>query len=55
MTTSPNACRHCGIERRDHALAQRWKEPVGWHQWAPPTQEQIKARMLARRAERKPR
>ncbi|MBH1939252.1 hypothetical protein I5Q34_34195 [Streptomyces sp. AV19] len=50
---SPNSCRYCGIEQRGHA--QRWKSPVGWHKWTPPTHEQIKARMLARRAERNPR
>jgi hypothetical protein len=48
--TNPNACRHCGIDKREHM--QQWKPPVGWHQWTPPTQEQIKARMLARHAER---
>ncbi len=50
MTTSPSACRHCGVEKRGHA--QQWKPSVGWHKWTPPTEEQIKARMLARRAER---
>ncbi|WP_158079332.1 hypothetical protein [Actinomadura sp. CNU-125] len=29
---------------------QRWdEESAGWHGWTQPTQEQIKARMLARR------
>ncbi|WP_424891828.1 hypothetical protein [Streptomyces sp. XH2] len=50
MTTSPNACCYCGIEKREHL--QRWKPLVGWHQWTPPTQEQIKARMITRRAEK---
>lgn len=45
--TSPSACRWCGIDQREHA--QRWKPPIGWHKWQPPTQQQIKARMLARR------
>jgi hypothetical protein len=27
---------------------QRWKD--GWHKWIAPSQEQVKARMLARRA-----
>ncbi|MGW5477655.1 hypothetical protein [Streptomyces sp. NPDC004008] len=44
----PSACRWCGIPQREHA--QRWAKPVGWHRWEQPTQEQIKARMLARRA-----
>ena len=47
---NPNACRWCGIDKREHM--QQWKPPVGWHQWTPPTQDQIKARMLARHAER---
>ncbi|MEU1309464.1 hypothetical protein ABZ419_11295 [Streptomyces cinnamoneus] len=50
MTASPNSCRYCGVEERGHA--QQWKADVGWHKWASPTEEQIKARMLARRAER---
>jgi hypothetical protein len=49
---NPNGCRWCGIDRRPHF--QQWKPPVGWHQWEQPTQQQIKDRMLARRAERKP-
>lgn len=52
--TNPSGCRHCGIDERGHA--RRWTPPSkdgpGWHQWTPPTQEQIKARMLARRAAR---
>lgn len=48
MTTTPNGCRHCGIDHREHA--QRWTDAAGWHQWTPPTQQQIKARMRARRA-----
>lgn len=43
----PSGCRHCGVEARDHC--QRWASSVGWHRWVEPTQEQIKARMLARR------
>ncbi|MCX4751738.1 hypothetical protein OG455_41755 [Kitasatospora sp. NBC_01287] len=49
-TDEPSACGHCGIPDRVHY--QRWKPPVGWHQWTPPSQEQIKARMTARRAAR---
>ncbi|MEU4080381.1 hypothetical protein [Streptomyces venezuelae] len=48
MTTTPNGCRHCGIDHHEHA--QRWTEAAKWHQWTPPTQQQIKARMRARRA-----
>jgi hypothetical protein len=49
----PTACGLCGINDREHM--QRWKPPVGWHTWTAPTQAQIKARMLARRAARKTR
>ncbi|MGC5012589.1 hypothetical protein ACLQ2R_17635 [Streptosporangium sp. DT93] len=48
--TAPNGCTHCGIEQHDHA--QRWTDEAGWHVWAAPTQEQIKARMLTRRETR---
>lgn len=44
---APSGCRWCGLEARGHA--QRWKPPVGWHKWEPPTPEQRKERMLARR------
>ena len=47
---TPNGCRWCGIDQRPHAM--QWKPPIGWHQWERPTQQQIKERMLARRAER---
>ncbi|MGW2520483.1 hypothetical protein ACWC09_26410 [Streptomyces sp. NPDC001617] len=47
---APNGCRLCGIEQRGHA--RQYKPPVGWHTWQPPAQQQIKARMLARRAAR---
>jgi hypothetical protein len=46
----PSGCRYCGIPARVHA--QQWKASVGWHKWVLPTQAQIKARMLARRAAR---
>jgi hypothetical protein len=48
--TDPSACRHCPETERGHF--QRWTDPVGWHRWTAPTQEQIKARMTARRAGR---
>lgn len=48
MTTpNPSGCRHCGLDQRDHM--QRWTTEAGWHTWTPPTDEQIKARMRARR------
>jgi hypothetical protein len=50
VTTEPNGCAHCGIPERQHY--QQWKPPVGWHRWAAPSTEQIKARMIARRATR---
>ncbi|WP_328973531.1 hypothetical protein [Streptomyces sp. NBC_00239] len=46
--TEPSACQHCGITRREHM--QRWTTSAGWHQWTPPTTQQIKARMRARSA-----
>lgn len=46
-----NGCRHCGLPVREHM--QRWSAHAGWHKWVEPTQEQIKDRMLARRAQRK--
>lgn len=49
-TVEPSACRWCGIPKRLHC--RQWKKPVGWHQWVQPLQEQIKARMLARRVAR---
>ena len=52
MTTDPSGCRWCGVDQREHM--QRWKPPVGWHQWTPPTQQQTKTRMHARRARRNP-
>ena len=46
-----DGCRHCGLPAREHM--QRWEPGPGWHKWAAPTQDQIKDRMLARRAQRK--
>lgn len=45
---NPNGCRHCGIDQRRHA--RQWTEQAGWHTWTQPTQEQMKARMKARRS-----
>ena len=47
---TPSGGQHCGVERHDHC--QRWTTDARWHKWAAPTQEQIKARMLARREQR---
>lgn len=49
---APSGCRWCGIEQREHM--QRWKPPVGWHEWAAPTLEQRKERMWARRGKGRP-
>lgn len=50
----PSACRWCGIPKRGHF--QQWSPPSkggpGWHKWEHPSQAQVKARMLARRAAR---
>lgn len=46
---TPNGCRWCGIDKRRHA--RQWTEEAGWHAWEQPTQDQIKARMFARRNE----
>lgn len=44
---NPDACRHCGTAQREHA--QLHHPNVGFHEWAEPTDEQRKERMLARR------
>ena len=43
---TPYGCRWCGIERRGHGLQHLWGRPS--HRWEPPTQAQIKARMVER-------
>ncbi|MFD8771435.1 hypothetical protein [Streptomyces sp. NPDC059916] len=47
---NPMGCGRCGIDRSVHAI-QAGSE--GSHTWQRPTQQQIKDRMLARRAEGK--
>ena len=47
--TSPTGCRWCGIDQRGHGI-QAGSD--GRHAWTRPTQQQIKDRMLARRAGR---
>ncbi|MFF7851872.1 hypothetical protein ACFZDF_30435 [Streptomyces sp. NPDC007910] len=46
----PSSCRWCGVEQDKHG--GRWKTPIGWHRYVPPTQALIKARMIARRQAR---
>ncbi|WP_405531518.1 hypothetical protein OG592_27055 [Streptomyces avidinii] len=46
--TVPNGCHWCGIVQRGHA--RQWTAQAGWHSWEQPSQEQIKARTIARRA-----
>lgn len=46
--STPNGCRWCGIAKDQHY--QQWLPETGWHGWVPPTGEQRKERMLARRA-----
>jgi hypothetical protein len=43
----PSGCHWCGIAQRDHY--SRYAEPTGWHRYTVPSQERVKARMLARR------
>ncbi|GHC36729.1 MULTISPECIES: hypothetical protein [Streptomyces rochei group] len=51
MTTpTPMGCAACGIARRDHG--RQHTESAGWHAWQQPTQQQMKDRILARRAPR---
>jgi len=46
----PYGCTVCGVPKSQHG--RRWHPAVEVHQWQQPTQQQIKDRMLARRAER---
>lgn len=48
---TPFGCRWCGDERGHHG--HQYLRGRGIHVWEQPTREQIKARMLARRAARK--
>lgn len=48
---SPFSCRWCGEERSNHGRS--YVRSKGLHSWEEPTQEQIKARMRARRAAQK--
>lgn len=48
MDVDVNGCAHCGTSERAHC--SRYKESVGYHTYVAPTDEQRKARLLARRA-----
>ena len=43
----PSACTWCGIARRGHG--RQYADAAEWHEWERPSQEQILARMKARR------
>lgn len=49
---TPSGCRWCGTEQGGHG--RRWIPGKDMHSWEQPTQQQVKARMLARRNARKP-
>jgi hypothetical protein len=46
----PSGCRWCELGQRNHA--RQYVEGVGFHEWTPPTDRQIKDRMWVRRARR---
>jgi hypothetical protein len=50
--SEPNGCAHCGVVQRSHG--RRYISGVGMHAWERPSDEQVKARMLARRVARFP-
>jgi hypothetical protein len=50
--SEPNGCAHCGVVQRSHG--RRYISGVGGHAWERPSDEQVKARMLARRVARSP-
>lgn len=47
-SVEPNGCSRCGIPKDKHG--RQWTLSAGWHPWNPPTDEQIKERMLRRRS-----
>ncbi|MEV4472843.1 hypothetical protein [Nonomuraea sp. NPDC049504] len=53
VVAQPNGCRYCGLPQRGSRTqfphGSRWTSSTGWHVWTPPTQDQIKQRMKARR------
>lgn len=50
--SEPYGCAHCGEAKRYHG--RRYLTGVGMHGWERPSDEQVKARMVARRAARGP-
>jgi hypothetical protein len=50
--SEPFGCTHCGAAKRSHG--RRYLASVGTHAWERPSDEQVKARMLARRVARSP-
>ncbi|MFC7880435.1 hypothetical protein ACFUVV_00900 [Streptomyces sp. NPDC057376] len=50
--SEPYGCAHCGVTKRSHG--RRYISGAGMHGWARPSDEQVKDRMLARRAARVP-
>ncbi|MGW5123214.1 hypothetical protein ACWEQ7_03960 [Streptomyces sp. NPDC004069] len=50
--SEPFGCQHCGAAKRCHG--RRYVGGAGMHAWERPTDEQVKDRMLARRAARMP-
>ncbi|MFD5632408.1 hypothetical protein [Streptomyces sp. NPDC127072] len=50
--SEPFGCRHCGTAEQSHG--RRYLGSVGVHSWERPSDEQVKDRMLARRAARFP-
>lgn len=50
--SEPFGCKHCGVEKRSHG--RRYIGGQGMHAWVRPSDEQVKARMLARRVARSP-
>ncbi|MGX1221944.1 hypothetical protein [Streptomyces ambofaciens] len=50
--SEPFGCAHCGVTQRSHG--RRYLTGAGMHGWERPSEEQVKDRMLARRAARIP-
>jgi hypothetical protein len=50
--SEPFGCTYCGIAQRSHG--RQWIASAGVHAWERPSDEQVKARMLARRVARSP-
>lgn len=50
LEVEPSACTWCGIAQRGHG--RQYADAVGWHEWAAPSDEQVLARLQARRLAR---